>query len=362
MIDFPYPSENNSLLQTMLSHSYQSALPITLFIGLIAALPNFHQPPNRRIGETSWTRHDPIGLGPRQEHGVAGLEDRLYVIGGVRYGDKNNTVEMVNSVEYLSLDKQTWHVAAPVPQAVNHANIAAVDEKIYIIGSLAGGFNWTALPSTYVYTSFNDSWRQLAPMPEGAARGSSAVGVYNDTIYLAGGQLFLEIVPPYRQPGISTVSSYNVKANSWDTTLPSLPQARQHVGGAVAGSTFYVIGGREFDIHSYHNTTYALDLENPVEWKEMAQMPTARGSIACAASGTVIYCFGGEGDTSNENGIFAEVEAYDTVSDSWSVLPPMEVPRHGTGAVVLEGQIWIPGGGLTMAMAPTGVVDSLVIM
>ena len=91
-------------------------------------------------------------------------------------------------------------------------------------------------------------------------------------------------------------------------------------------------------------------------------MPTARGSIACAASGTVIYCFGGEGDTSNENGIFAEVEAYDTVSDSWSVLSPMEVPRHGTGAVVLEGQIWIPGGGLTMAMAPTGVVDSFVTM
>lgn len=313
------------------------------------------QPPSHNRN-SHWTKHDPIGLGPRQEHGVAGFDGRVFVIGGVRY-DNNNNVETVNLVEYYTIENQRWHVAAPLPQAINHPNTVAVDKNIYLLGSLAAGVNWTALPNSYVYTPSNDSWREVASMPEGTARAASAVGVYNDTVYLAGGQLYLEIVPPYQQPGLDLVSSYNIGSNTWDTSLPPLPQARQHVSGAVVGSTFYVIGGREFGITSFHNTTFALDLNNPTEWREMAQMPTARGSLACAALDAVIYCFGGEGDASSEYGIFSQVEAYDTVKDVWSTLPPMKVPRHGTGALAMDGHIWIPGGGITMAMAPVGIVD-----
>lgn len=329
------------------------------FIGLGVTSPVSPRAPSQNIiNQTHWTRHDSIGLGPRQEHGVAALDDQIFIIGGVHY-DNNGTVETINRVESYSTVNQKWHVAAPVPQPVNHPNVAALNGKIYLAGSLAAGVNWTALPNTYVYTPANDSWTELAPMPEGTARGSSVVGVYNDTIYLAGGQLFLEIVPPYRQPGLELVSSYNVKSNAWDTTsLPPLPQARQHASGAVVGSTFYVIGGREFDIGSFHDTVFALDLDNPTEWKEMARMPTARGSLACAALEGVVHCFGGEGNPENEHAIFDQVEAYDTVEDKWSVLPHMEVPRHGMGAVAVGGRIWLPGGGVKTAMAPVGIVDS----
>jgi hypothetical protein len=55
------------------------------------------------------------------------------------------------------------------------------------------------------------------------------------------------------------------------------------------------------------------------------------------------------------------VEAYDTVDDTWTSLTPMEVPRHGTGAVALGGRIWIPGGGVKTAMAPVGIFDSFAI-
>lgn len=345
----------------MLQRIFQTLLISSLLanLSLASAIPS--RSSTQPNGKSLWTRHDPIGLGPRQEHGVAGFDDKIFIIGGVRY-DTNATIETVNLVEYYAIKEQKWHVAAPLPQAVNHANAVAVDDKVYVLGSLAAGVNWTALPNTYIYTLGNDSWTGLAPMPEGTARGASAIGVYNDTVYLAGGQLFLEIVPPYQQPGLDLVSSYNTTSNTWNTSLPQLPQARQHVSGAVVGSTFYVIGGREFDIESFHNTTFALDLDNPTEWREMAQMPTARGSLACAASGTIIYCFGGEGDASNEYKIFSQVEAYDTVEDTWTSLPPMEVPRHGTGAVALDGRIWIPGGGVKTAMAPVGIVDSFDIV
>lgn len=345
----------------MLSFSFQVTIASTLLANLGATSAVIPRASTNANGTSQWTRHDSIGLGPRQEHGVAGFDDTIFVVGGVRY-DNNNTVETVNLVEYYSVEEEKWHVAAPFPQAVNHANAAAVDGKVFVLGSLSAGVNWTALPESYVYTSGNDSWTALAPMPEGTARGASAIGVYDDTVYLAGGQLYLEIVPPYQQPGLDLVSSYNTTSNTWNTALPNLPQARQHVSGTVVGSTFYVIGGREYDIHSFHNTTYALDLNNPTKWREMAQMPTARGSLACAALETVIYCFGGEGDASNEYEIFAQVEAYDTVTDTWSSLPPMEVPRHGAGAVALDGRIWIPGGGVKTAMAPVGIVDSFGVL
>jgi len=253
----------------MIPSILQAVIISTLLADFGLATAIIPRPPMNADGKTQWTRHDPIGLGPRQEHGVAGFDNNIFVVGGVRY-DNNNTVETVNLVEYYAAQEHKWHVAAPLPQAVNHANAAAVDGKVYVLGSLSAGVNWTALPDTYVYTPGNDIWAALAPMPGGTARGASAIGVYNDTVYLAGGQLFLEIVPPYQQPGLDLVSSYNTTSNTWNTALPHLPQARQHVSGTVVGSTFYVTGGREFDIKSFHNTTYALDLNKPTEWREMA--------------------------------------------------------------------------------------------
>lgn len=190
----------------MLSSIFQTIIIGALLANLGAASAITPRPPANTNGKAHWTRHDSIGLGPRQEHGVAGFDDKIFVVGGVHYNN-NNTVETVNLVEYYATEKQKWHVAAPLPQAVNHANAAAVDGKVYVLGSLSAGVNWTALPDTYVYTFGNDSWTALAPMPEGTARGASAIEVYKDTVYLAGGQLYLEIVPPYQQPGLDLVSS-----------------------------------------------------------------------------------------------------------------------------------------------------------
>ena len=257
---------------------------------------------------------------------------------------------------------KTWRIAAPLPTPMNHANAAAVEDKIYVLGSLSGGHDWAALGGIYVYENFNDTWSSMGveQMPNRTARGSSAVGVYDGKIYLAGGMTLLQ---PYRgghQNSVSMVSSYDTRSNSWNLKYPPLPEPRQHVGGVVVGSTFYVIGGRENGIFQYHNTTYALDLENPLEWTERAPMPTARGSLSCSAIGFRIYCFGGEGNKDNPARIFNESQVYDTKLDQWKTLAPMEVPRHGTGAATVGNAIYIPGGGVTTAFYPTGVTDAFV--
>jgi hypothetical protein len=135
----------------MLCQNVQTGLLTICLVESITASANLPRTFIHVNTETPWTRHDSIGLGPRQEHGVAAFDDRIFVIGGVRYNN-NNTVETINLVEYFTIKDQKWHVAAPLPQAVNHPNTIAVDNKVYLLGSLAAGANWTALPDTYIYT------------------------------------------------------------------------------------------------------------------------------------------------------------------------------------------------------------------
>ena len=56
---------------------------------------------------------------------------------------------------------------------------------------------------------------------------------------------------------------------------------------------------------------------------------------------------GGEGNIDAATGVFDEVEALDDAG--WEALPSMTVPRHGTGAAVVDGVVFMPGGATTQA-------------
>ncbi|HSS65386.1 MAG TPA: kelch repeat-containing protein, partial [Gammaproteobacteria bacterium] len=56
-----------------------------------------------------------------------------------------------------------------------------------------------------------------------------------------------------------------------------------------------------------------------------------------------ILIFGGE----STRGTFDDVEGYDPRADRWSPHPPMPTPRHGLGAAVLNGRVYVIGGGPT---------------
>ena len=51
-----------------------------------------------------------------------------------------------------------------------------------------------------------------------------------------------------------------------------------------------------------------------------------------------------EGNPEHPSGVFNDSEAYDPISDSWTLVRPMRTRRHGTGAASLDGAIYIPGG------------------
>ncbi|MGP4051445.1 Kelch repeat-containing protein [Streptomyces sp. 2A115] len=305
-----------------------------------------------------WRTLAPIASGPRQEHSVAAVGDDVYVIGGVVVADPANGFTTTGRVEVYNTRHDTWSDAAPLPVAMNHPNVAAVDGRIYLLGGLSGGASWQALRDSFVYEPRADRWTRLPSMPAGIERGSAATGVRGTRVYLAGGMRTLVPGPGGLQDTVDTVSSYDVVTGRWKA-LPSLPQARDHVGGAVVGTTFYVLGGRDRGQVNVRDTVYAYDL-NSRRWSERAPMPTARGGVATAVVGTRIYTFGGEGkhDGTGPDAVFSETEAYDTVRDRWRRLAPMPVPRHGTAAVTVCGTIHLPGGGIAGGGSPVDVNDA----
>ncbi|KAI1771433.1 galactose oxidase [Hypoxylon cercidicola] len=312
-----------------------------------------------------WVNLPAVGGGaPVQEQGTAATDTHIYLLGGIP-PDANNSqpaVPSTNRFEAYSLKERSWKSLTPIPKAFTHANAAAVNGKIYLLGGLTGdGVDkvWYSAADCFMYDIAKDEWKALAPMPHGQGRGASAVGVSGSTVYLAGGLERLEHFENGAQPSFDIVTAYDTEAGTW-TTLPKLPAPRDHVGGAVIGRRFFVVGGRDNGQPNVRNTTWTLDLDAPWRgWVAHAEMPTARGGLSMGVIGDYIATFGAEGNPDPaSNGVYNETEVYDMKKDRWFKLPAMPHPRHGTVAASVHGRIYIPGGGIYIGAGPLDTFDA----
>ncbi|CAM1507615.1 Fc.00g072560.m01.CDS01 [Cosmosporella sp. VM-42] len=310
-----------------------------------------------------WNLLAPIPIAPRQEHTTVALSDTtLAILGGiVPSGDSVTTTDMM---QLYDIPTDAWRSAADIPMPLNHANAAVVNGKIYLLGGLAVLANgtWSAVPNSWVYDPEDDKWTPLTAMPNGAGRGSAAMGVYEDTIYVAGGMTIL--VPGGYQNSITTVLAFNTTSGTW-TSVPeaakNIPEGRDHSASAVIDSTFYILGGRNFGQYNGRGTVFSLNLESPTEgWRTSAKsMPTPRGGISAGTIGKSVYIFGGEGNMAEgSDGVFNETEVFNSETERWNKLAPMKLPRHGTSAVAIGGRVYIPGGGVRVGGAPVSYTDA----
>ena len=93
-------------------------------------------------------------------------------------------------------------------------------------------------------------------------------------------------------------------------------------------------------------------------WCELAPIPTARGGIAAAVLNGRIVVVGGEGNAADPNGVFSQVEAFDPATNRWSILTPLPVGRHGTGAAAVGDVLYLPGGADHQAFGAVATMTS----
>ena len=270
----------------------------------------------------------------RQEVAVAALGERIYVIGGF-----GAAAEPVATVEAYDVATDTWTAPAPYPVPVHHAAAAVVAGRLYVVGGYTGGrVSWSRLVSLYEYDPTRNAWVARAAMP--TPRGALAVAVVGDRLHALGGDA----------DGVTGAHEvYDPRSDRW-TSAATMPTARDHLAAVAVGGRVWALGGRA----SFFGTQYAnVEIYDPAtdSWRVGAPLPVGRGGIAAVAIGDRVYVFGGEAPLR----IFNANEMYEPAGNRWVAKAPLPTPRHGVGAVVVNGRVYVPGGATSPGYARTDV-------
>jgi N-acetylneuraminic acid mutarotase len=267
---------------------------------------------------------------PRQELAAVALAGKIYAIGGL--------AGRANANEIFDTATGVWSLGADLPEETDHAWGVALDGRVYVGGGTTS--------RVFSYDPASNAWTEVASSAF-VHGGTPAAAVIDGRIYVAGGT----------GGGMSgnELEVYDPMANAWSTLAP-MSCARNHTGGGIIGGKLYVAGGRP-------GSQTCLEAYDPQAnaWTRKAEMPTGRSGVAAAAVESCLYVFGGEGNASDPNGIFPQVEAYEPATDSWTRLSPMQTPRHGIYAAVLGNAVYLPGGATQQGIGVTAINEAYVI-
>src|SRR2546430_8992629 len=120
----------------------------------------------------TWQRRAPMPVS-RQELATGVLNGKVYVVGGYD-ADATSTA----TVQVYNPTADTWTLAQALPIAVNHNAAAVAGGNLYSFGAGVG--------ETFVYDPNSNSWAARASSHY-VHRGTAAVGVINNRIYVTGG-------------------------------------------------------------------------------------------------------------------------------------------------------------------------------
>lgn len=263
------------------------------------------------------------------------VEGKGYLIGGRGTRD----------VSIFNAETRTWQRGPAMPTQMHHMQCVRYGGNIYIPASWFGGFpREENNPDMWILNTRTLKWSKRPGLPKGRLRGSAAAVVYNNRIYVVcgndGGH-----GPPAKSLG--WMDYYDLKQNKWVTNLPTMPDARDHVGGAIVKGMLCIAGGRDGGASSFFSAvktaTYCFNFQQN-KWMNMnAPIPAGRaGAATDRVCGGKMMVAGGEGAFS---AAFTRVDLFD--GSKWTSGGELVRGRHGTGLGVSRcecGQVFIASG------------------
>jgi N-acetylneuraminic acid mutarotase len=326
---------------------------------LTAAIPTMRAAAQAPQGP--WLTLAPFPL-PSEEVLGATANGKLYVFAGLAPGWKPKAL-----VYEYDPAANTWAQKKPMPFPSHHIAFTSFNDKIYGFGGFklpeSGPPAWDPIDNAWEYDPAADSWKALAPLP--TKRGAASAAVLNGKIYITGGANSLSgvkengIHPARPHNVVATVDVYDPATNTWGAARPMLLARNHHASAAVNGK-LYVIGGRVASafISGTSNNVDLVEAYDPATdlWTARLRMPTPRSAIAAGVYNNYIVVPGGEGQNWQFLAAFKAVEAYNTATNTWNILPSMPHQRHGLAVGVVGTRLYaVSGDGQS---AGNGIVES----
>lgn len=303
---------------------YRRILGLIWIVFAVFAPAAAQEPPPITAG---WREGAPMTT-RRSELASALLDGQIYVGGGIGENWTTRT-----EFERYDIPTDTWETLAPMPVGLHHLGMAAAGGRVYVTGGYADMNFTTDQAATYVYDPTANTWTQAADMP--APRAAHAMVSIGGQLYVVGGL----------GPGADALWIYDPESDTWDTSAPSLPTPREHLGAAALDTQLYVAGGRvdggNLPVVEYFDTLSRT-------WTRLPDMPSARGGITAGAMDGVVHVTGGEAFSPEVT--YNQHEAFEL--GDWKMLEPMPTARHGLTSQTYRGS-WYVIGGATEAVGRT---------
>ena len=228
--------------------------------------------------------------------------------------------------------------------AVNHVMVQYMDvdgPKIYQIGGFEPESSDVA-----IYDIATDTWTTGTPITLNGTNyslASAANAVIDGKIYVAGG-IHNENADEYNPSHTLVYDPLDGLGGTW-TQLADIPGdlARNHAAGCGYNGKFYIFAGRRGPNGRNPPIEESLVYDPATDtWTQIADIPTPRaGTVNAVELNGEIYVIGGENPGTVEN----NCEAYNPMTNTWTIKEPMQVARHGTYPVKIGNAIHIAGGG-----------------
>jgi N-acetylneuraminic acid mutarotase len=309
------------------------------------------------LAQGKWAKLAPFPE-PSEELLGASAGGKMYVFAGLAPGWKPKALVY----EYdPATDK--WAKKKPMALPSHHVAFTELKGKIYAFGGFvlpqSGPPAWVPTDNAFEYDPAADSWKALAPMP--TKRGSPVAVSVGDKLYVIGGAVpgpgQSAVHPARPHTSVGTVEEYDPATNTWRARAP-MPTPRNHaVAGAINGKIYVASGrvGAAF-ISGGSSNIGVIEAYDPAtdSWSQgLARMANARSAGAGGVWGGRLYITGGEYQDPGMMATYRSLEAYDPAANSWQMLPPMPVSRHGLAGAVVGNRLHMVSG--DVQSAGTGV-------
>ncbi|MFC1628183.1 kelch repeat-containing protein [Gemmatimonadota bacterium] len=234
-------------------------------------------------------------------------------------------------IRAIGSNSGSWSSGASMSYNHRGSAIGVMNDSIYVAAGEGDD------PRLEVYDPATDTWTEKARPPTRVE--PAAWGVIDGKFYLAGGD--------YNGTLKDSLYIYDPATDSWSTGTGMQVARRWSAGGVIDGK-LYVVGGTSA-FQGFENT---LEIYDPGSdsWSYGSSMPTARERPVGGPINGKLYVAGGNGSQGN----LAILEVYDPVSDSWTELSSMPSQRSQATGAVMHDQFYMIGGD------NGGILDSVV--
>jgi N-acetylneuraminic acid mutarotase len=242
------------------------------------------------------------------------------------------------STELYSIPENSWNYGPALPYDIHAHGMAIVEDEIFVIGGFLSG-NVTRkmlslkIPSTRVF-NFESRWQRTTQLKIG--RAHHGVATFDGNIFIIGGM--------NRHGMLNSVEKFLVRERNWVNSTP-MSTRKCAMGVTVVEKKIFVIGGFGCNdgAADFLSTAEFFDTETK-EWSELPPMKNKRAEFAISViENRFIWVFGGY--TDHYSRTTDSIEVFDVATNTWSLAPTkLTFPRFGMTAITIDHRIFILGG------------------